>query len=453
MQLGHVQLRRRISATVIASVIAVPVIVAAAPPAVMAAPRFACATTPAYTVGAGDSWFAIARSAAVPAAELLAANSATTEATLTPGDVLCLPAGASTSTSAGAGACGASYTVARGDGWYAIASRAGVTGTALLAANDATAETALAPGDVLCLPAGASAPATAAAASTGGIAGSYTVVNGDSWFAIASRSGVSTRGLLEANDASASTLLVAGDVITLPPGASVPASGSGTTSNSGAAGSYKVRKGDSWFAIAERAGVTGGALLQANDASRDTVLVPGQTVSLPSGADTKKLASGSSGGWVTLDVPPTQGPCGYGDTWMAPRDGGRRHEGVDIFTVRGQYVYAVTDGRLTSRTWDQPGKRSGNAWWLTASDGRGTFFYAHLLDFAPDLKVGSRVRAGQIIGFVGDTGNAGAVHLHFEVHPGGGNPVNPYPIVKAAGGCNQGTALEQPGGWTPAPVT
>ena len=139
------------------------------------------------------------------------------------------------------------------------------------------------------------------------------------------------------------------------------------------------------------------------------MLVPGQRIALPAGADTSALASRrATGGWVNLGAPPTQGPCWYADTWRDHRSEGRRHDGVDLFTRRGEYVYAVVDGRLTSRTWDQPGLRSGNSWWLTAADGSATFFYAHMADFAPGLRAGSRVRAGQIIGFVGDTGNAEA---------------------------------------------
>jgi murein DD-endopeptidase MepM/ murein hydrolase activator NlpD len=74
----------------------------------------------------------------------------------------------------------------------------------------------------------------------------------------------------------------------------------------------------------------------------------------------------------------------------------------------------------------------GNRLWLT--DDRGTaYYYAHLSAYAPGITDGVRVRAGQVIGFVGNTGDAISTppHLHFEVHPGNGDSVDPYPYLMA----------------------
>ena len=86
---------------------------------------------------------------------------------------------------------------------------------------------------------------------------------------------------------------------------------------------------------------------------------------------------------------------------------------------------------------------TGNGLILRMADGT-YFFYAHLLDFAPGIGLGTPVKAGQIIGYVGTTGNSGVPHLHFEVHPKGGAAVNPYPLVKAINGCGTTTPPPQP---------
>ena len=124
---------------------------------------------------------------------------------------------------------------------------------------------------------------------------------------------------------------------------------------------------------------------------------------------------------------PAQGPCSFTDTYGAPRSGGRVHEGVDIIAKAGQWLYAVKDGTLTKKYLDSPGSLGGNGWRLTIADGT-YFFYAHMSAFAPGLSVGSAVKAGQIIGQIGMTGDAPIPHLHFEVHPGGGASVNPTPV-------------------------
>jgi murein DD-endopeptidase MepM/ murein hydrolase activator NlpD len=335
---------------------------------------------------------------------------------------------------------GAAYEVRRGDGWYAVSELAEVSVRTLLDANGASIDDALFAGDRLCLPSGASL--TAMCDSTA------RVTSGDGWSAIARRVGVPTSSLVALNGGDAGRMLHPGDTICVPEGSSPDPS----RASSRSAGDYTVVSGDSWFWIAERAGTSVRSLLEANGASSRDPLHPGQELRLPAGAASPSGSSNGStsgSGWAELEALPTQGPCWYQDSWGAPRSGGRRHVGTDIFTFGGEYVYAVADGTLTSRKWARPGNISGNAWRLTADDGTA-YFYAHLTDFAPDLGVGSSVRAGQIIGWVGKTGNTAVDHLHFEIRPGGGNPVNPYPILRAHGGaCNQGIPYRQPGGWVP----
>jgi murein DD-endopeptidase MepM/ murein hydrolase activator NlpD len=116
----------------------------------------------------------------------------------------------------------------------------------------------------------------------------------------------------------------------------------------------------------------------------------------------------------------------YRDTWGAPRSGGRRHKGTDVFAPMGSPSYAVTDGVITRMSWSSNG---GKQVYLRGNDGN-EYFYAHMSSYVAHQ--GQRVSAGELIARVGDTGNAagGAPHVHFEVHPGGGTPVNPYPYVR-----------------------
>lgn len=134
---------------------------------------------------------------------------------------------------------------------------------------------------------------------------------------------------------------------------------------------------------------------------------------------------------IVFPMDPEPG-CAILDNFGDSRSGGRRHEGVDIMATFGQDVYAVADGTLTRQVIDgEAGSSlSGNYWTLTAADGT-EYVFMHLSAFAAGLAVGDDVVVGQVIGYVGDTGNPGAgnYHLHFEHHPRGGAAVNPMTLL------------------------
>jgi len=172
-------------------------------------------------------------------------------------------------------------------------------------------------------------------------------------------------------------------------------------------------------------------------------LNPTGAVDLPTAIALGVLPDMATLGLPQISVFPTQGRCSFVDSWHDGRSGGRLHIGVDIVGPKGLAIYAVTDGIIT-KMYGAESKLSGNAIRLTAADAT-YFFYAHLDSFASGITVGSNVKAGQIIGYMGASGNAGGnSHLHFEVHPGGGEAVNPYPIVKAVDACHVTEVLPQP---------
>ena len=128
---------------------------------------------------------------------------------------------------------------------------------------------------------------------------------------------------------------------------------------------------------------------------------------------------------------PVRGPHSFSDDFGAPRHQGK-HEGNDILAPLRTPVVAVANGVIAQMTRKERGL--GGIWiWLRADDATG-YYYAHLSRITPGMERGSRVRAGQVIGNVGMTGDArGTVpHLHFEVHPLGRGAIDPYADLRAA---------------------
>lgn len=141
----------------------------------------------------------------------------------------------------------------------------------------------------------------------------------------------------------------------------------------------------------------------------------------------------SRGGYVF----PVYGPAAFGNTFGAYRAdvAGKWHHGEDLVAPLGTPLLAVADGTLFSVGWNDVG-----GWRLWLRDGAGNeFYYAHLSAYSPLAIAGKRVRAGDVLGFVGDSGDAdgGVTHLHFEIHPvdliryGYHGVVAPYPFLVA----------------------
>jgi murein DD-endopeptidase MepM/ murein hydrolase activator NlpD len=114
------------------------------------------------------------------------------------------------------------------------------------------------------------------------------------------------------------------------------------------------------------------------------------------------------------------------DTWHAPRSGGRRHEGQDIFAPKGTRVLSATNGYVYRIGENNLGGQTVS---VISSGGR-VYYYAHLDAYAPGLEVGDRVTTKTVLGFVGTTGNAQGTppHLHFGVY-GLSGAVNPLPML------------------------
>ncbi len=120
---------------------------------------------------------------------------------------------------------------------------------------------------------------------------------------------------------------------------------------------------------------------------------------------------------------PVGGSSVFVDSWGDPRSGGRRHEGVDMEAERGTPVVAVRSGTAEFKR----SRLGGNSIWLVTPAGE-RFYYAHLDAWEGDSR---DVVAGEVIGYVGQSGNAAGDHLHFEVRLDD-RAINPYPLVQSA---------------------
>lgn len=141
-------------------------------------------------------------------------------------------------------------------------------------------------------------------------------------------------------------------------------------------------------------------------------------------------------------VPPIDGlkPADIHDTYDEIRGAGRRHEAVDMMAPRGTPVRAATSGKIAKLFVSKPG---GLTIYQFDRTEKYCFYYAHLAAYAADLAEGREVQAGDLIGYVGSSGNAqeDSPHLHFAVFELGpdkkwweGAPINPYKYLLHAAG-------------------
>jgi murein DD-endopeptidase MepM/ murein hydrolase activator NlpD len=157
----------------------------------------------------------------------------------------------------------------------------------------------------------------------------------------------------------------------------------------------------------------------ARAAARATVsrqAAPSSSAAPSVGKPTGQIASGP---WVC----PVQGPHSFSNDYGQPRPGGRTHQGNDILAPRGTPVVANVSGSVQQH----PNGLGGLAYFLEGDDGH-EYYGAHLDSFSGAT---GHVPIGTVIGYVGNTGDAagGPTHLHFEIHPVGHTPANPYPTL------------------------
>lgn len=211
---------------------------------------------------------------------------------------------------------------------------------------------------------------------------------------------------------------------------------------------YVVQQGDTLSKIAARHDTNMSAIQKNNHLSSDEVLV-GQILFLPEGARraehsiaTKVADDQLIGGQYRFPFHNNSWYEPYGDSfgsdreWTETNSGSvRSHEGIDIMAPKGTPIYSVSDGTINKVGWNTYGGWRVN---ITDENGQYRMYYAHLQAYAPGLHVGKTIKAGQLIGFVGDTGYGGAgtvgmfePHLHFGLYRNStGKAIDPYDYLR-----------------------
>jgi len=164
---------------------------------------------------------------------------------------------------------------------------------------------------------------------------------------------------------------------------------------------------------------------------------PGDTQARQAQAPGDPAAAASSATRLVMPVVGVR-PEQLTDTFTQSRSEGRAHNAIDIIAPRGTPVRAAVAGRVVKLFRSE---RGGITLYQHGPDGRTIYYYAHLDRYADGMAEGRELRRGEVIGYVGDTGNAtpGNCHLHFQIYVPtdpksiwDGTPVNPYPLLLTA---------------------
>ncbi len=382
--------------------------------AIALASVFALAASGSYVVRSGETLSQIAARNGTSVRALVAANGIADPNLIVAGQRLSLPSAATAATGGAASAGSTRYVVQVGDSLARIAARFGTTVSALASANHLANPNLIVAGAALTVPAGGSGGAGGSSAPTGApsngpqlVGQRHVVRSGETISGIAAHYGLRQADFARWNGLVDGKLYATAGLLLYDPGALTHMGSSGGSAPT----THTVAAGETLSGIAARFGTTARAIAASSGLSDVNAIRVGQRLTISGGS--------GGGGWVC----PVPGGSFMND-WGFPREGNRYHAGTDIFAPRGTPVHAPVSGFVDIAT----GSIGGHQFRLTASDG-SRWYGSHLDRFA---KTGS-VAAGDVIGYVGSTGNAagGPTHLHFEVHPRT-NAANPYPGLLAS---------------------
>ena len=372
--------------------------------AVVALSAFALAASGSHVVRSGETLSDIASDHGTTVRALVESNGLSDPNLIVAGQTLEIPGGSG-------GSSATTYVVENGDTLGAIARKFGTTVRALVEANGITNPNLIRTGSELAITGSGSGSSTATASAPAPSSGTgkqlpgqrHLVKPGETVASIARKYGISASDFQRWNGLQDGTLYASTSLLLYDPG-TLPGSGSS------AAQSYTVKNGDTLGAIARRFGSSSSAIAKATGLASANTIYVGQKLTIP----------GSSGSAARCPVPGSR----FINGWGFARSGGRSHAGIDLFAPMGTPVYAPASGWVDIAT----GSIGGLQFRLT--DANGTLWFgSHLSKFGKS----GQVSAGDVIGYVGDSGNAKGSnpHLHFEVHPSG-QAVNPYPFLRSA---------------------